>query len=73
MAISAREFGKAVCDHFGLPSNQVCGPFKIDADHGGFVSATLTIVLTPDDLAGIAERTKRASEPNTQQPAKAGR
>ena len=50
-----REFGIALCDHFNVPAGQV----EVLKVHTGFdevFSASLTIMLTADDLAAIAAR-----------------
>jgi hypothetical protein len=54
------EFGRAFCEHFGLPANQVC-KVTPHADQDEIMHAKVEIALTPDDLAGIAIRMGAAS------------
>lgn len=49
-----REFGKALCAHFGIPSGQVAQDLKVHSEVNEPFGVTLTIRLTADDLAAIA-------------------
>lgn len=49
-----REFGKALCAHFGIPSGQVARDFKVNSAVDEVFGVSLTINLTADDLAAIA-------------------
>ena len=50
-----REFGVALCDHFNLPASQA-SDLKLHTGINDVFSASLTIMLTADDLAAIAAR-----------------
>lgn len=54
--MTGRDLGKAICSHFGLNINQVQSDYRIKTEPGELASVTLTIILTPDDLAGIARK-----------------
>lgn len=47
------DFGRAFCEHFGLPAGQVL-TVAPHADRDEIMHAKVEIALTPDDLAGIA-------------------
>jgi hypothetical protein len=49
----SRNFNIALCDHFGLKR---VTDLKINTDPDEVFSATITVALTTDDLAAIAER-----------------
>jgi hypothetical protein len=54
VVISFSSFGKALCEHFGLDVDVVRSDMQIHAAIDSAVSVKLEIMLTPDDLAGIA-------------------
>lgn len=49
-----QDFGNAFCKHFGLPGEQVGCPVVIHNNPGELFRATVTILMTADDLAGIS-------------------
>lgn len=53
-------FGRALCKHFGLENASVLGNIQVNTKQDEIFSVTLTIALTADDLAGIAEQMKIA-------------
>ncbi len=53
---TGREFGRALCRHFGLPTDQVAADIKVAAAPNDIFSVSLTINLTADDLSGIADQ-----------------
>ena len=55
MAILGRDFGKALCAHFGLPLSQVARDFEVIARPDEVLAVSINIMLTPEDLAGIAK------------------
>lgn len=52
--MTGRDLGKAICAHFGLNANLVQSDYRIKTGPDEVASISLTISLTPDDLAGIA-------------------
>lgn len=55
---TGRQFGAAICRHFGLPPGQVDADIRVLTDRDDIFGVTLTIHLTADDLAGIAKELK---------------
>lgn len=55
MITDGTAFGKAVCEHFKLPANQVIGDMPVHTLRNEVFGVTLTIALTPQDLAEIAK------------------
>lgn len=51
--ITGRDFGRALCGHFGLPSNQVGNDIRVNTGSAEVMSVSLTLFLTPADLIGI--------------------
>jgi hypothetical protein len=56
-----REFGLALCKHFGLPASKVDHKIKINASADDILSVTLDICLTADDLTAIAEHMRAST------------
>jgi len=54
-ALISQSFGKAFCQHFNLPPNQVAQEITINNKFNNIFGATLQIYLTGDDLVGIGE------------------
>ena len=52
--ITGGDLGKAVCKHFNLDPSRVHSECQIDFRPQAMASIKLTIMLTADDLAGIA-------------------
>lgn len=52
--LAGTDLGKAVCKHFGLNPNHVDVVSQIDFRPQAMASIKLTIMLTAEDLAGIA-------------------
>lgn len=52
--MTGRDLGKAICAHLGLNANLVQSDYQIKTDPGELASVALTVLLTADDLAGIA-------------------
>lgn len=50
------EFGQALVEHFGLPAHQVSADLQITAGANEVFGVKVDIMLTPDDLAAIADR-----------------
>lgn len=65
-----RDFGVALCDHFNVPASQA-RDLKVHAGADEFFSATLTIMLTADDLAAIAARMDGKAPESEQEPVSA--
>ena len=57
-----RNFGCALCKHFGLDAGSVASGMEIVTDYDEIFSVKLTIALTPDDLAAIAEIMKTENQ-----------
>ena len=53
---TGRDFGVALCQHFGLPLDQVSGNIEMTTATNEFFGAKVFICLTADDMAGIAAR-----------------
>lgn len=47
------EFGRALCQHFGLDAGKVSGDFHIRTGGGDILSVDLNIFLTPGDFQAI--------------------
>lgn len=56
--ITSRELGQAICKHFGIDTAKhvVGSDFEIKTVPGELVTVKLTLMLTADDLAGIARK-----------------
>jgi len=50
----ANAFGAALAAHFGLPARQVMAGMEMHTKSDEIFGVTITLALTPDDLAGIA-------------------
>ena len=48
-------FGRALCEHFGLPARKVFD-VRVDADRDQMFGVVLRVSLSPDDLTEIAKR-----------------
>ena len=53
--LTTRSFGQALCDHFGIPSNQVAEKLTIHTEPNEIFGATLQIYLTGDDMESIGK------------------
>ena len=55
-----RDLGLAVCKHFGIDTAKrvVGSDFEIKTEPGELVTVKLTLMLSADDLAGIARAAK---------------
>jgi hypothetical protein len=62
MIYSSQDFGQALCDHLGLVSKKVERDMKMHVAANDVFSVTLTIALTPEDLAGIAAHMSKNSK-----------
>lgn len=62
-----QDFGTAVCDWFSLDPSMVASPLTLNTGHNEPLSVTLTIMLSPEDMQGIAQAMKNAqrNEPDT--------
>ena len=60
MVTTGRNFGQAVCAHFGLSDKKVQQDLRMNTGPNSLLSVTLTIALTTIDIAGIAEQMGRA-------------
>lgn len=52
---TTRSFGIALCQHFGIPSDQALA-FEIENNPNEIFSASVKVALTASDLAEIARR-----------------
>lgn len=59
--MTGREFGKALCRHFGIPTAQCWPNFKVNTHVDDILSVTVTISLTAADLAGIAQQIEHSA------------
>jgi hypothetical protein len=50
------DFCRALVDYYGLPPDQIDADVRINASRDDIFGATLTIMMTADDLAAIAQR-----------------
>lgn len=55
-----QDFGTAVCEWFSLDSGMVASPVKLNTGHNEPLSVTLTIMLEPEDMQGIAQAMNNA-------------
>lgn len=67
--ITGRTLGRAICKHFGIDTAKhvVGSNFEIETGPGELVAVKLTLMLSADDLAGIARAVKldvSSDEPN---------
>jgi len=53
------DFGKALCQHYGLDPELVLQPINIVTEVDEIFSAVITICLTADDLIGIGQEMKK--------------
>lgn len=67
--ITGRDLGRAICKHFGIDTEKhvVSSDFEIKTVPGELVTVKLTLMLTADDLAGIA-RAAQLDSSDTPQP-----
>ncbi len=58
--MAGRDLGLAICKHFGIDTAKhiVGSDFEIKTEPGAPVKVKLTLMLTADDLAGIARAAK---------------
>lgn len=57
-----QDFGTAVCDWFSLDPSMVASPVKLNTGFNEPLSLTLTIMLSPEDMQGIAQSMKNAQQ-----------
>jgi hypothetical protein len=57
---SGRDFGIAVCEWFSLDPSMVESSVRLNTGLNEALSVTLTIMLYPDDMEGIAQAMKSA-------------
>lgn len=64
---SGRDFGIAVCEWFSLDPSMVESPVRMYTGLNDPLSVTLTIMLTAEDMQGIAQAMKNAqrNKPDT--------
>lgn len=57
---SGRDFGIAVCEWFSLDPSMVESPVRLNTGLNDPLSVTLTIMLTAEDMRGIAQSMNNA-------------
>ena len=57
-----QHFGTAVCDWFSLDPSMVASPVKLNTGFNEPLSLTLTIMLSAEDMQGIAQAMKNAQQ-----------
>lgn len=62
-----QDFGTAVCEWFSLDPAMVASPVKLNTGFNEPLSLTLTVMLTAEDMQGIAQAMKNAqgNQPDT--------
>lgn len=55
-----QDFGTAVCEWFSLDPSMVASPLTLNTGHNEPLSVTLTIMLSAEDMQGIAQSMKNA-------------
>ena len=57
-----QDFGTAVCEWFSLDPSMVASPIKLNTGFNEPLSLALTIMLSPEDMQGIAQAMKNAQQ-----------
>lgn len=56
-------FGLALCKHYGLDPDMVCGEYRIVAKVDEPFTVEIKLLLTPEDLEGIGQKMREEQKP----------